>query len=218
MTRTITVKGIGGISAKPDYIELTLSVDATEKDYEKAMENAAERIALLEKAVEGTGFEKGALKTLCFKVDTHEEQIKDQDGHYRWIFAGYCCTYRFQLGFDFDSGRLADVLSAVTDSGAKPELKISFTVKDPTQINEALLMNAAANARKKAELLCHAAGAELGRLCSINYNWSELTIVSPTSYEADAGMPMAPACRCAPEISPEDINLHDTAVFVWEIM
>lgn len=69
-----------------------------------------------------------------------------------------------------------------------------------------------------AELLCYAAGAELGRLCSVNYNWSELTIVSPTSYEADAGMPMASACRCAPEISPEDINLHDTAVFVWEIM
>ena len=216
MTRTITVKGIGSISAKPDYIELTLSIDATEKDYEKTMENAAERIALLEKAVESVGFKKDALKTLHFKVDTHEEQIKDQDGHYRWIFAGYCCTYRFQLGFDFDSGRLADVLSGIAESGAKPEQKIAFTVKDPTKINEALLMSAAANARKKAELLCRAAGVELGRLCSVNYNWSELEIVSPTKYEA-AGMPLAPAGRCAPEISPEDINLHDTAVFVWEI-
>ena len=37
MTRTITVKGIGSISAKPDYITLSLSIDAKDMDYEKAM-------------------------------------------------------------------------------------------------------------------------------------------------------------------------------------
>lgn len=217
MRRTITVKGVGSVSAKPDYIELNLSITATEKDYEKAMENAAERIVLLENAVESVGFEKSALKTLNFKIDTHEERVENQNGHYHWEFAGYRCVYSFKLAFDLDSGRLADVLPVLANSGAKPELKISFTVKDATEICEDLLASAAANAGKKAEILCRASGAELGRLCRIDYNWNELRIVSATRYEVNTDILAAPAFR-APEISPDDIDLHDTAVFIWEIL
>lgn len=51
MTRTITVKGIGSISAKPDYITLSLSIDAKDMDYEKAMFQAADRIVSLKEAI-----------------------------------------------------------------------------------------------------------------------------------------------------------------------
>lgn len=73
MKRTITVKGVGSVSAKPDYITLTLSITEKDMDYEKALEGAARRIAQLEGAAEGAGFEKGALKTLHFNVSTQYE-------------------------------------------------------------------------------------------------------------------------------------------------
>lgn len=47
--RTITVKGVGSISAKPDYIMLSLNIDSTDKEYEKALQKATERIHLLQK-------------------------------------------------------------------------------------------------------------------------------------------------------------------------
>lgn len=219
MKRTITVKGVGSVSARPDYITLTLSVTEKNMDYETAMDGAAKRIAQLERAAAETGFEKGALKTLSFNVNTQYEGVRDDNGNYQNVFAGYACFYRLKLAFGLDSGRLAAVLSAVAASGASPELNISFTVKEPAKVSEALLASAAANAKEKAEALCRASGVELGKLLSIDYSWDELSIVSPTRYEmADCAMPlMAAGKRCTPEIEPDDINLHDTAAFVWEI-
>lgn len=219
MTKTITVKGVGSVSVKPDHIILTLSITEKDMDYEAAMEGAAKRISKLEAAAMAAGFEKGALKTLSFNVDTRYESVRDSDGNYQSVFAGYACSYRLKLAFDLDNERLAAVLTAVAASGAEPELGIAFTVKDPAKVDEELLASAAANAREKAQVLCAASGVGLGELLSIDYDWDELRIVSKTRYEvADAAMPMmAAGKRSVPEIEPDDIDLHDTAAFVWEI-
>lgn len=217
MNRTITVKGVGSVSAKPDYITLSLGIESKEKDYESSMQKAAERIELLEKAVLPLGFEKGCLKTTNFNVSTAYDSYRDKNGNYQRVFAGYVSNYRMKLSFDFDSKRLSQVLSAISSGGADPDLNVAFTVKDPTRISEELLTSAAENAKQKAEVLCKAAGATLGQLVTIDYNWGELNIISNTGYEMDEEiMPLMAKCA-APEIEPDDINVHDTATFVWEI-
>jgi len=218
MERTITVKGVGSVSVKPDYIVLTLSIEGKDKSYEKAMDGATGKIDLLEAAAQRIGFEKGALKTTSFNVSTQYENVKDKSGTYQRVFTGYVSSYHLKLSFDFDSKRLAAILTAIADSGAAPELNISFTVKDPAKVSEELLASASANARGKAEILSRAAGVKLGQLIHIDYNWGELNIVSPTHYELeDCAMPMMARSGRAPEIEPDDIDLHDTATFIWEI-
>ena len=219
MMRTITVKGVGSVSARPDYITLSLGIETQEKEYGDAIQKASERINSLEAAIQNVGFEKGDLKTTSFHVSTAYESVKDRSGNYKREFAGYNCSYRLKLAFDLDSKRLAEILSAISNSATEPELSIAFTVKDAAKVCEELLVSAARNAREKAEILCRASGAELGNLQSIDYNWGELNIVSRTSYEMeDCIMPMmALSESAAPEIEPDDIGLHDTAIFVWEI-
>lgn len=56
--RTITVKGIGAVSVKPDLIVLRLSMETAEYEYDAAMKAAAEKIDFLNKALEAAGFEK----------------------------------------------------------------------------------------------------------------------------------------------------------------
>ena len=220
MMRTITVKGIGSVSARPDYITLSLGIETQEKEYDDAMQKAMERIDSLEAASQKVGFEKGDLKTTSFNVSTAYESVKDHSGNYKREFAGYNCSYCLKLAFDFDSKRLAKVLSAISSSGAKTELSIAFTVKDAAKVSEEILMSATKNAREKAEILCRASGAELGSLQSIDYNWGELNIISRTSYEMeDCIMPMMALRECgAPDIEPDDIDLRDTTTFVWEIV
>lgn len=217
--RTITVKGVGSISAKPDYIMLSLNIDSTDKEYEKALQKATERIHLLQKMAQQNNFDDGSLKTTSFRVTTEYENVKERSGNYRREFAGYCCSYRLKLAFDFDNLRLMKVLSSISASDAKPELSIAFTVKDPSQVNEALLETAALNAKKKAEVLCRSSGVKLGELLSIDYNWDELNVISRTRYEiTDEMMPPMAARECLmPEIEPDDIDVRDTATFVWEI-
>lgn len=56
--RTITVKGTGKVSARPDYIILSLNIETLSKTYDRAMSEAAERIERLQGAAVCVGIAK----------------------------------------------------------------------------------------------------------------------------------------------------------------
>ena len=179
--RTITVKGTGNVSARPDYIILSLFIETLSESYDRAMSEAAVKIEKLHGVAVRVGYRKEDLKTTSCDVQTKYENVKDRQGNYKREFAGYACNYRLKLAFDFDSKQLAQVISAIAECGAKPELSIAFTVKNPARVSEELLINATENARAKAEILCKASGGTLGQLLNIDYNWGELNVYSRTS-------------------------------------
>jgi len=217
MERTITVRGIGTASVKPDYIVISLNIVSKDMDYSKSVENANKRIELLQNAVVSSGFKKEDLKTLSFNVRTNYEGETDEHGRYRNVFAGYVCRYTLKLSFGMDAKLLAETLTAISASGADAEFSIKFTVKDPEKISAELLRSATENARQKAEILCEASGAKLGGLLKIDYDWTDINVVSASAYslEMDRGVARANA---VPEFEPEDIKSSDSATFIWEIM
>ena len=56
--KTITVKGVGAVSVKPDLIVLGLKITTKDYEYDSTMKVAAERIDALNKSLEAAGFEK----------------------------------------------------------------------------------------------------------------------------------------------------------------
>ena len=86
--RTITVKGTGSVSARPDYIILSLNIEALSETYDRAMSEAAERIERLQGATVRVGYHKEDLKTTSFDVQTRYENVKDRQGNYKREFAG----------------------------------------------------------------------------------------------------------------------------------
>lgn len=218
MSKTITVKGIGKVSARPDYVILIMKLEAKDKEYDKAMEMAAGQLNQLNDCLARIGFEKENVKTTDFNVKTDYDSRKDRQGNYQRIFSGFVCSHQLKLSFDFDMKKLSRALAAVADCLMHPELSIKFTVRDPAAVNDALLREAAINAKKKAELLCEASGVKLGQLLAIDYNWGELNIYSDTRYEMEERcLCEAPVYTASIDIEPEDINVSDTATFVWEI-
>lgn len=216
--RTITVKGVGKVSVKPDLIVISMGMETTDKDYEKTMEYAAERVELIGSELQRIGFAKDDLKTTSFDVRTDYKSVKDENGNYKSVFMGYVCKHDLEVRFDFNTKRLGQVLSTISTCYAMPEFSVSFTVKDPTAVSDELLQSAAKNARSKAEILCAASGVQLGELESINYSWSEINVYSHSDYTLAAEcMPKIGASLANIDIEPEDINVSDTATFVWEI-
>ena len=217
--RTITVKGTGNVSARPDYIVLSLNIEAISETYDRAMTEASERIKKLQDAAVLVGYEKSDLKTTSFNVQTRYENVKDRQGNYKREFAGYACSYHLKLAFNFDSKQLAKVISAIANCGAQPEISIAFTVKNPERISEELLINATENAKTKAEILCKVYGNALGQLLNIDYSWGELNVFSRTTYDVeDCIQPLMAMSKCAaPEIEPDDIDVSDTVTFTWGI-
>lgn len=217
MDRTITVRGIGTASVKPDFIAITLNIVSKDMEYAKSVENANKRIGMLQNAVMSSGFAKEDLKTLSFNVRTNYEGETDEHGRYRNVFAGYVCRYTLKLSFDMDAKRLAETLTAISDSGANAEFSIKFTVKDPEKISAELLRSATENARQKAEILCEASGARLGTLIKIDYDWTDINVYSASAYTMEMERGIA-AAGAVPEFEPEDIKSSDSAAFIWEIV
>ena len=214
--RTITVKGIGAVSVKPDLIVLRLSMVTEEYEYDAAMKAAAEKIDFLNKALEAAGFEKKSAKTADFRVRADYDRLNDGKGNYTSVFMGYKCRHELKIEFDFDTKRLAKALSEISKCIAKPEISIDFTVKDSSAVSGELLKAAVKNAREKAEILCAASGAKLGGLLSIDYNWGELHLYSETDYDVEGKCLMMGAADDM-DIEPEEIKARDTATFEWEI-
>lgn len=107
MTRTITVKGVGKVSTAPDYVVITMGLEAKNKDYETTLEPAAEKIEQLNASLEEIGFEKKTVKTTSFNVRTDYNSVKDTNGNYKRVFNGYYCEHSLKVEFDFDTKRLA---------------------------------------------------------------------------------------------------------------
>ena len=78
--------------------------------------------------------------------------------------------------------------------------------------------NGAEGFNAKTEILTKVSGVTLGELVSIDYNWGELHLYSPTHYEIDPPcMARASATPTAMDIEPDDIDVSDSITFVWEI-
>ena len=166
--------------------------------------------------VKEPNFNKKDLKTTNFNITTSYKSYYDENNNYKSKFDGYKCEQDLKLEFDLDMEILSKVITAITKSKVEPRFNIRFSVKDKDEINKELLIKATENARSKAEVLTKAARVTLGRLVSIDYNWSEINIYSNTTYEIE-NKSYAIAETYAPSIEPEDIKISDTVAFVWEI-
>ena len=57
------------MSARPDYITISMTIESIRKDYDEAMRDASERISKLQDVAVRSGYAKEDLKTTSFNVD-----------------------------------------------------------------------------------------------------------------------------------------------------
>ena len=80
-----------------------------------------------------------------------------------------------------------------------------------------MLKSAAENAKAKAEILCLAAGVKLGEIITINYTWGEIDVISHTDYRIEPRLMKAESCIGSVGVTPDDIDVTDSAEFTWAI-
>lgn len=215
--RTITVKGVGSVSKKPDLIVVTMNLETTENDYRKTMLKASDELEKIKNAAASAGHQKDKVKTASFNIDSHYESERDDNGNWKQVFAGYKCRHALKLEFDLDMELLGKTLGAISSSKVEPRLKIAFSLKDTAAVSAELLENAVKNAREKASVLAKASGVNLGEIISIDYNWGELYLNSNTEYADNLRCFSACADEVSVDIEPEDINANDSVTVVWSI-
>ncbi len=216
MDRTLRVTGKGSLSIAPDTIELLITLDGKDFQYEKALELSAKTTSALRAALEDAGFDGKELKTTSFNVNTEYESYQDENRNYCSRFAGYSFYHGMKISFAADNSLLGKALAAVSSCGANPRFEINYTVKDKESAKNELLKKAVADSKKKAELLAEAAGVKLKEIASIDYSWGSIEILSrPVTMKAAPLMAKAAAPEM--DIEPENIDVSDTVTVVWKL-
>lgn len=214
--RVIRVTGKGLIKVKPDVTRITMTLNGIKKDYAKTLEFSIEDTEKLKAILKPFGFESTDVKTLRFDVDTEYERYRERD-EWKQRFIGYKYEHVMKIEFDSDNKRLGKILYALARASVQPELRLSYTVKDPEASKNLLLGKAVEDAVAKAGVLAKASGVSLKEIQSIDYSWG--TISFETKPMRSLGMC---ADECASEsfdmdIEPDDIEVSDTVTVVWEI-
>ena len=223
--KTIRVTGKGNLKVHPDMTVITIDLKGLYPDYDETLKHSSEDIELLKDVLSGFDFERKDLKTLSFDVDPEYESYEERRGNqkqYKRRLVGYKFTHRLKVEFLSDNDRLGKILYALANCSVKPELRISYTVRDREAAKNELLAKAITDAKEKAAILTKAAGITLGTIQSIDYSWGEINFeVHPMrKYMECVDYDMAPTLGSksyAMDIEPDDIEVADTVTVTWNI-
>lgn len=218
MERTIKVTGRGKLAVRPDVTRLLLRLEGTRREYNEALELSARMTEELKTVLETFSFDRKALKTLNFSIDSKYRSETDQYGNWKQVFEGYCFTHQLKAEFPSDNARLGNILRALGSCTAEPEIRLEYTVSDPESAKKELLAKAVADSRTKAGILAAAAGVALGEILTVDYSWAELEFVSrPMEADMKCFREALPGDSCSLDIEADDISMTDTVTVVWRI-
>ena len=214
--RTIRVTGKGKIKVKPDMTRITLTLEGTYPEYDKALRKSSESTDQLKELLSDFGFERSDLKTLNFSVDTDYESYRE-NGEYKQRFLGYKFRHILKVEFASDNGRLGKILFRLARCPLHPEFRISYTIKDQEAAKNELLGKAVKDAKEKASVLTQAAEVTLKDILSIDYSWGEIEFEMNPMNKMMLCESRAPDDSYDLDIEPDDIDITDTVTVVWEI-
>lgn len=217
--RTITVEGNGKSVRKPDLAILEISVSKFEEEVEEGLYSMNELMNKLKDSLKKIGLNEDDLKTTSFRIDPEYNSVEKGiiNKEYSNKFTGYFIQHEMKLEFYFNNKKLSEVLNCLKDYDEHLKFELSFAVKDKKEMTKEVLKNATKDAEFKAEILAESSSVKLGNLININCEMYDFYFKSNTKFTHRSSVSIRSIFESS-RIIPEEIELSDTIVFVWEII
>lgn len=159
---TISVTGLGRVTATPDRVSFTAGVETTAVTVEDAVNQNSAKMAALIAALKKAGATDKDIRTSNFSIFPQQEYVEGKRPRIIGFQASNSVTVTRQN--PTEAGKL---LTTAVSSGANQVSGLSFTVFDQKTVRNQGLQAAFEEARAKATLLARAAGRTVGRAISI---------------------------------------------------
>lgn len=163
----LEVTGVARMSVKPDIGILSLSLQELAPEMATAMSGLAGGAEDYRRALAGLDFPEDEIKTVDFSVGRHTVYRDDERRD-----SGYVARQSLRVEFAYTPERLATVLRGLAEREVDAEFSFRFRLAEDTKarVQEAIVREAVADAKRKAAYLAEAAGVRLVRLDRINYS------------------------------------------------
>lgn len=172
--RTITVDGMGKVSAKPDLARVSLSVVATGKTVKAVTEDGNKKMTAVIEQVKSLGIKPEDIQTTGYylnpEYDYNTPVIYDKVGmpvSKQPTIIGYSLTQSIDVKVR-DLTKSDDVIDKATTAGANQVGSLSFELDDASGVKTQAREIAFKKAREKAEMMARAAGVKLGNVVTFS--------------------------------------------------
>jgi uncharacterized protein YggE len=167
---TISINGIGEVSAAPDTAFITSGVTTQGATAREALDANTKAMAELIATLKDSGIEARDIQTSGFSVNPNYVYTDARDANGYQLppkINGYQVFNTVNVRVR-EMAKLGAVLDKAVTVGANTINGVSFAVADPSPLYDEARKLAFADARRKAELYATAAGEDLGGLRNIN--------------------------------------------------
>lgn len=214
MERKLQITGKGKLSVAPDIIILSFDASAQEWEYEATVSALNRKVEALRTIIEGVGVKRTSLKTKDFSIRKDTTYNRKTEKH---DFNGFRASHDLELELPLDKSIINSLLGQIAKGMDNLDFRIAFGVKDASQQQQQLILQAISKAKENATLIAGATGVELKEILDIDYSFRELTIRSQRYdypvYEAD----MMTTYDATPDFEPDDIDVTETITITWRI-
>lgn len=160
-TRSITVTGIGRVTAVPDIAHVTVGVQTEGKTATEALKTNSDRMRAVLAVIRAAGIAERDIQTVGFAVYPVSETMPDRE-----IRRYYRVTNTVRVTVR-KLDQLGKLLDDVVEAAANQVNSIQFDVSRRKELEDEARKLAVEDAQRKAALLASAAGVELGDVLSI---------------------------------------------------
>ena len=163
----IVVEGNGYIELVPDVIEISLTFETLEKEYNKSLEKGTNSITLFVKNVlPKLNLKKEELVTSTFKIEHKTERDYKTD---KVIDLGYRYYQDAKIRLNYSNDNIKIFMNEVSKLENPPKYDITFDIQDREKASSECLKIAYERAESKAKIIALASGRELLECSKIDF-------------------------------------------------
>ena len=215
---TLRIKGKGCMCFVPDWIELVVTVESVDENYDKALKYHAEKIKKLEKCLKIVGLDVDDLKTLSMSTDTLSD-FGVSLNYENYIKNGIKISQMLKIGMPYILPVVENTVNEVLFSGISAEIMLVQTVLDKEKLEAKMLKKVVKTLKKKAKALAKAADSKLGEVVSIKYhekNMETERYISQDYYE-NSFAPIVRSKLFNYNFLPGELEMEDEVEVVWKL-
>lgn len=208
---TITVEGVGKVTALPDVATFNVGVQTEKVKVTDAQKENTEKMNKIVTALKDLGVAKEDIQTSQYSIYPQYDWYDN-----RQTLRGYQVSQVVTVKVR-DLSKVGDIFAKAGDLGANTVDSLQFTLDDPEQFKQEARMKALKNAKEKANALSDAAGVKLGKVVG----FSEYTMnPEMPAYGFGGGGMMDSAVKAmpAPAVEAGNMQIVINATVSYEVL
>lgn len=204
---TITISGEGKVSAKPTLAQISLGLYTEGADVPAIQDQNSRKTNAIIQGLKEMGLSEADMQTSNYSIQPRYDYT---DG--RQSIIGYSVSQNLSIKVR-DLSKVGAVIAKAGELGSNQVNGVTFTIDEPSALQQAARAEAIQDARKKAMELANAMGVSLVKV--VTFSESSGGNVPPMPFYRDAAV--AQNAVTAPDIQPGELDVTANVSVTFEV-